>query len=40
MGTMPVSERQKFDVGALTAYMRQHIDGFSGELRVEQVKGG
>jgi len=40
MGTKPVSERQKFDIGALQAYMREHIDGFSGELTIEQFKGG
>jgi aminoglycoside phosphotransferase (APT) family kinase protein len=40
MGTRPVSERQKFDVGALQAYMRQHVEGYSGDLTVEQFKGG
>jgi aminoglycoside phosphotransferase (APT) family kinase protein len=40
MGTRPVSERQKFDVAALQAYMREHVQGFSGELSVEQFKGG
>lgn len=40
MGTRPVSDRQKFDVGALQAYMREHVEGFSGELAVEQFKGG
>jgi aminoglycoside phosphotransferase (APT) family kinase protein len=40
MGTQPVSERQKFDVDALQAYMRAHVEGFSGELSVEQFKGG
>ncbi|HEX7646573.1 MAG TPA: phosphotransferase [Noviherbaspirillum sp.] len=40
MGTRPVSERQKFDVAALQAYMREHVEGFSGELTVEQFKGG
>jgi aminoglycoside phosphotransferase (APT) family kinase protein len=40
MGTKPVSERQKFDVGALHDYLRQHVDGFSGELAIEQFKGG
>jgi aminoglycoside phosphotransferase (APT) family kinase protein len=40
MGTRPVSERQKFDIAALHAYMREHVDGFSGELEVEQFKGG
>jgi aminoglycoside phosphotransferase (APT) family kinase protein len=40
MGTRPVSERQKFDVDALQTYMRAHVEGFSGELSVEQFKGG
>jgi aminoglycoside phosphotransferase (APT) family kinase protein len=40
MGTGPVSERQKFDVGALQEYMRQHVEGYSGDLKVEQFKGG
>ena len=40
MGTRPVSDRQKFDLGAMQAYMREHVEGFSGELTVEQFKGG
>jgi aminoglycoside phosphotransferase (APT) family kinase protein len=41
MGTKPVSERQRFDVDALAAYLRAHIPGFpDGELTVEQFKGG
>jgi aminoglycoside phosphotransferase (APT) family kinase protein len=40
MGTRPVSERQKFDAGALQDYMRKNVDGFSGNLSVEQFKGG
>lgn len=40
MGTKPVSERQKFDVGALQEYMRKHVEGFSGALEIEQFKGG
>jgi aminoglycoside phosphotransferase (APT) family kinase protein len=40
IGTQPVAERQKFDVGALREYMQQHVDGFSGELSIEQFKGG
>ncbi|HYD63108.1 MAG TPA: phosphotransferase [Noviherbaspirillum sp.] len=40
MGTRPVSERQKFDVGAMQAYMREHVEGFSGDLSVEQFNGG
>jgi len=40
MGTRPISERQKFDIGAMQEYMRRHVEGFSGELSVEQFKGG
>jgi aminoglycoside phosphotransferase (APT) family kinase protein len=40
MGTKPVSERQKFDLGALRDYLRQHVNGFSGDISVEQFKGG
>jgi aminoglycoside phosphotransferase (APT) family kinase protein len=40
MGTMPVLERQKFDVGALRDYMQQHIGPLRGELAIEQFKGG
>lgn len=40
MGTKPVSDRQQFDLGALQEYMRQHVEGFSGELTIEQFKGG
>ena len=40
MGTKPVSERQRFDVDALQAYMREHIPGFTGTLEIEQFKGG
>ena len=39
-GTMPVSERNRFDLVRLEAYLRQHIDGFDGPLEVEQFKGG
>ena len=39
-GTMPVAERQRFDVDALELYLRSHVDGFSGPLKVEQFKGG
>ena len=39
-GTMPVAERQRFDVTALESYLRTHIDGFDGPLSVEQFKGG
>ncbi len=41
MGTKPVSERQKFDIAALTAYLRQHVAGYPGGApAVEQFKGG
>jgi aminoglycoside phosphotransferase (APT) family kinase protein len=44
MGTMPVSERQQFNVAALADYMRQYVEGFdakhAGDLKVEQFKGG
>lgn len=40
MGTQPVSARQKFDVGAMQEYMRQYVECFSGDLGVEQFKGG
>jgi aminoglycoside phosphotransferase (APT) family kinase protein len=41
MGTKPVSERQRFDVEALAAYLRAHVPGFpGGAITVEQFKGG
>ncbi|MGL4231206.1 MAG: phosphotransferase family protein, partial [Casimicrobium sp.] len=39
-GTKAVAENQRFDVGALQAYLRDKIDGFSGDIAVEQFKGG
>lgn len=40
VGTMPVQEHFRFDVGALQDYMREHVEGFRGELTVEQFRGG
>jgi aminoglycoside phosphotransferase (APT) family kinase protein len=40
VGTTPVQDRQRFDVGALDAYLREHVAGFRGPLEVEQFKGG
>ena len=40
MGTKPVAERQKVDLGALSDYMHKHVDGFSGDLQIQQFKGG
>jgi aminoglycoside phosphotransferase (APT) family kinase protein len=39
-GTKPVADNQKFDVGALEAYLHANVGGFSGALAVEQFKGG
>lgn len=39
-GTRPVADQQRFDVGALETWMRQHVEGFAGPLTVEQFKGG
>ncbi|MCA3209703.1 MAG: phosphotransferase family protein, partial [Cupriavidus sp.] len=39
-GTRPVADQQRFDVGALEAWMREHVEGFAGPLTVEQFKGG
>ncbi|HEY1077461.1 MAG TPA: phosphotransferase [Pseudolabrys sp.] len=40
MSTIPVQDKHRFDVAALQRYMQQHVEGFSGELSVEQFKGG
>jgi len=39
-GTCEVAERHRFDVDALETWMRAHVDGFAGPLRVEQFQGG
>ena len=39
-GTRPVTERHRFDVGALAAWLGTHVAGFNGPLTVEQFKGG
>src|ERR1700733_8635487 len=39
-GTMPVAEAHRFDVGALARYLRDHVEGVSSDLAVEQFKGG
>lgn len=39
-GTMPVADRQRFDVGALESWLRTRLPDFSGPLTVEQFKGG
>ncbi len=40
MSTIPVQERHRFDEAALARYLQQHVEGYSGELSVEQFKGG
>jgi aminoglycoside phosphotransferase (APT) family kinase protein len=40
VGTMPVQERHRFDIGTLERYLRERIEGFSGQLSVEQFRGG
>jgi aminoglycoside phosphotransferase (APT) family kinase protein len=40
VGTTPVAERHRFDIGALEAWMRNHVEDFKGPLAVEQFKGG
>ncbi len=39
-GTRPVTERQRFDIDALAAWLAQHVDGFAGPLTLEQFAGG
>ena len=39
-GTRPLAPEQAFDQAALATFMRHHVEGFSGDLAVEQFKGG
>ena len=39
-GTMPVAERQRFDLAALESYLAAHLPGFRAPLTVEQFRGG
>ena len=39
-GTMPVVEKQRFDVAALGAWMSANVAGFEGPIEVEQFRGG
>jgi len=40
VGTKPVEERHRFDIAALEAWMRGHVEGYGGALQAEQFKGG
>jgi aminoglycoside phosphotransferase (APT) family kinase protein len=39
-GTKDVAASLRFDVAALEAYLRQHVENFAGPLSVRQFKGG
>ena len=39
-GTRDVSDKLRFDVAPLNAWMQAHVDGFAGPLTVSQFKGG
>src|SRR5215469_10364416 len=39
-GTMPVSERQRFDEAALGRWLQAHLPEFAGLDRIEQFRGG
>ena len=39
-GTKEVAERLRFDIAPLQRYLEEHVEGFSGELSVQQFKGG
>jgi aminoglycoside phosphotransferase (APT) family kinase protein len=39
-GTMPVSERQRFDAVALERYLQAHVPGFDSLDKLEQFRGG
>lgn len=39
-GAGPVREGFELDEKALTAYMEENVDGFSGSLEIRQFKGG
>ena len=40
MGTKPVSERHRIDLKVLSAWLSQHVEGYTGDLTVEQFRGG
>ena len=37
---MPVPERHRFDISNLDRYLREHVEGYTGGLELEQFKGG
>ena len=40
VGTRAVSDQHAFDTAALTTWMNQHVEGFTGPIQVEMFKGG
>ena len=40
IGTKPVTDKLQIDTAALSHYLKTHVDGFEGELTMEQFKGG
>lgn len=39
-GAEPVREGFELDIPSLQAYMEQHVEGFKGDIRIQQFKGG
>jgi aminoglycoside phosphotransferase (APT) family kinase protein len=39
-GTKPVAGAHRFDIEALDRWLRTHVEGYAGPLRVSQFKGG
>ena len=39
-GTQDVLEKHRINVGNLQDYMSRHVDGFSGDIKLSQFKGG
>jgi len=39
-GTMPLTDRQRFDEAALARWLHGHLPGFAGLSRIEQFRGG
>ncbi|MEL3892139.1 phosphotransferase family protein [Ferrovibrio sp. MS7] len=40
VGTMPVQDRHRFDVGQLEVWLKANVEGYKGPLEVQQFKGG
>ena len=40
VGTKPVADKHRFDVGTLAAWLEKNLEGFQGPLTVEMFKGG